>query len=159
MDGNLTQNHLSLAHSSVKKTQLRVTMYSNRYQKHAFVSTFLNSKSDLGCAEKWQWGEVGEGQVRFPETFNLLQGHLAVCDSKVASYSKKRGCLSRSTQTVICIGPEEQCSRIKSGWKSRTRQAASQRGVKTLGHGCGGDAGVPVLNPGDSSGHEKKITI
>lgn len=54
MDSDLTQNHFSLAHQEEKKTQLRVTMYSNRYQKPAFVSTFLNSQSDLGCAEKWQ---------------------------------------------------------------------------------------------------------
>lgn len=60
MDGNLTQNHLSLAHSSVKKTQRRVTMYSNRYQKHAFVSTFLNSKSDLGCAENGSERKLGK---------------------------------------------------------------------------------------------------
>lgn len=36
-------------------------------------------------------GKLGEGQVRFPETFNLLQDHLALCDFRVASHSKEQG--------------------------------------------------------------------
>lgn len=95
-DGNLTQNHLSLAQPSVKKTQLRVTMYSNRYRNTLLSRLFWILKVTWDVLIKGSKGEVGEGRVRFPETFNLLQNHLAVCNSKVASHSKKRGCLNRT---------------------------------------------------------------
>lgn len=160
MDSNLTQNHLSLAQPSGKKTQQRVTMYSKRDQNTLLSRLFWILKVTwdvLINGSEGKLGKVGSGS----------QKHLICCRitwlcviPRLHHTVRNEGVWTGRTQAVICTGPEEQCSWFLLLREVRLEEWDQMGCLPKRSKNTGSRPWRPcrsaVLNPRDSSGHGGK---